>query len=71
LADTPVDPDRVRRAIGVVLQPDGQQLLVGARVGVESSQAVDLGTEDFGGGWRDDLKLGAGHFGLAPVASDY
>ena len=30
--------------------------------GVQRGQPIDLGTEDFGGRWRDDLKLGSGLF---------
>jgi hypothetical protein len=55
------DPDRVRGAIGVALDPDGQQLVIGPRVGVQCGQPVDVGTEDFGGRWGDNLKLGSGH----------
>jgi hypothetical protein len=49
----------VRRAVGVALEPNGQQLVIGPRVGVQRGQPVDLGTEDFGGSWR----------GLCPSAS--
>ena len=53
----------MRQAIRVALDPDGQQLPVSPRVGVERGQPIDLGTEDFGGRWGDDLELGSGHFG--------
>jgi hypothetical protein len=43
-----VDADRVRRTIGVALEPDGQQLQVGARVGVQRGRPIDLGTKDCG-----------------------
>ena len=63
LSHTPVDPDRVRRPIGVALQPNGQQFVIGPSIGVGGGQSVDLGTEDFGGRGGDDLKLGSSHFG--------
>ena len=45
----------------MALQPDGEQLAVGPRVGVQRGQPIDLGTEDFGGGRCDDLKLRSSH----------
>ena len=56
-----VDTDRVRRAIGVALQPHGQRLVIGPRVGMERRPPVDLGAENFGGRRRDDLKLRSCH----------
>src|SRR5215831_13172522 len=44
LPDTMVEPDGMRRSVGVGLQPDGEQLPIGPRVGVQRGQPVDLGT---------------------------
>ena len=67
LSHTPVDPDRVRRPIGVALQPNGQQFVIGPSIGVEGGQSVDLGTEDFGGRQRNDLKLDSSPRGMSEV----
>ena len=45
----------------MALQPDRQQLRVGAGVGVERGQPIDLGTEHLGLRRRDDFELGSGH----------
>src|SRR5262249_47797573 len=54
-------------AVGVALEPDGEQLEVGPGVGVQGRQAVDVGPEDLGRGRRDDLEVGASHWRAIPL----
>src|SRR5262249_54507910 len=61
VADARIGADCMRRAVGVALDPDRQQLTIGASVGVKRGQPIYLGAEDFGRRRRDDLEVSSSH----------